>query len=284
MHAGTHQGVCHRPDAKDDAGNDDGDKDHHKQKAGAAAGMVLGLLADIFHRQGKARLVAEDGLVLRAMVLEHPVDIALPGADRQVQNEDSHLQKAFHHVPAPQGKAGEEMEDAAGEEGGQHHEQKHGHTHAQNHRQGDDEGLQLLIGKMLFQPQVELAGLGRLVIGVELGGVHQRLDAADHGGQEIHRAPDQRHAQDGIAVLDELQALHLLDQVPLLVPHHDGLLFRSPHHNAFNERLSANAGAEGAGMIFICHNLSFHLLSYHTTRTKSNTCSNIFNSFPAGGW
>ena len=256
--AGTGQGVGHGPDAKDDAGDDDGHEDHHEEEAGAAAGMVLGLLADVLHRQGLPCLIAEDGLVLRAVVLEDAVNVALSGADSQVQNEDGHLQKALHHVPAPEGEIGEEMEDAAGEEGGQHHEEEHGKAHAQDHRQGDDQGFQLLIGKMLFQPQVEFAGLGGLVVGVELGRVHQGLDAADHGGQEIHRAPHQGPAQDGIAVLDEFQVLHLFHQPALLVPDHDGLLFRAAHHNAFDERLSADAGAEGAGLILIlCHRVSF---------------------------
>ena len=46
--------------------------------------MVLGLGTDILHRQGQARLVAEDGLMLRAVVAEHPAHILLLGAEDQV--------------------------------------------------------------------------------------------------------------------------------------------------------------------------------------------------------
>jgi len=58
-------------------------------------------------------------------------------------------------------------------------------------------------------------------------------------------------------VLDEPQLLHLLYQIALLVPDHDGLLLRAPHQNAFNECLSADAGAEGAGLGLFCHVFPF---------------------------
>ena len=73
------------PDAEHHTGHQDGHKDHHEQKAGAAPGMVPGLNADVLHRQGQPRLVAEDGLVLRPVVLEHPVDVLLLGAEDQIQ-------------------------------------------------------------------------------------------------------------------------------------------------------------------------------------------------------
>ena len=224
--------------------------------------MVLGLLAYIFYREGKPRLIAENGLVLRAVVLEHAVNIALFGTGEKVEHEDHDLQNALHHIAPPEGEAREEMEDGAGGERGQHHEKEHGKAHAQHHGQGDDGGLQLLAGKVLFKPQLELAGLCRFLVGEELRRVHQGFHAADHGSKEIHGAADQGHAKDGIAVLDEFQFLHLFNKVPLLIPHHDGLLFRPAHHDALDQGLTADAGAEGAGLvfglvIFICHDLGF---------------------------
>ncbi|WP_442873508.1 HNH endonuclease [Dysosmobacter sp.] len=42
-----------------------------------------------------------------------------------------------------------------------------------------------------------------------------------------------------------------------MVPDHNGLLLRPAHHHAFDQRLSADAGAEGAGFVFFCHGISF---------------------------
>ena len=229
MHRRPQPGVGDGPDAEEDAGENDGHADDHKQEAGAAPGMVPGLDPDVFHRQGQARLIAEDGLVLRPVVLEDPVDVLLPGAENQVGHEDEHLQKPLHQIPPPEGEAGEEMQDAPGEQGGQDHEEKDGHAHPQHHRQGHHGAFQLFAGEVLFQPQLEFGGLRRLLLGVEVGGVHQGLHAADHGIQEVHRAPDQGDAQNGIAVPDEAQGLHLFHQLPLLVPDHNGLLLRAPH-------------------------------------------------------
>ena len=257
MGQGPQPDVGDGPDAEHHAGHQDGHKDHHKQKAGAAPGMVPGLDADVLHRQGQPRLIAEDGLVLRPVVLEHPVDVLLPGAEDQVGQEDQDLQHALHQIPAPHGEAREEVEDAAGDQGGQHQEEKDRQSDPQDHRESDDGPLQLLVGKLPVQPLLKLRGLGRLLLRVEFRGVHQGLHAVDHGGQEVYRPPDQGPAQDGIAVLDEPQLLHLLHQVALLVPDDDGLFLRAAHQNTFDQCLSADAGAEGAGAGLLCHGASF---------------------------
>ena len=265
------------PDAEHHAGHQDGHEDHHKQKAGAAPGMVPGLDADVLHRQRQPRLIAENRLVLRPVVLKHPVDVLLLGAEDQVQQEDQNLQRALHQVPAPHGEAREEVEDAAGHKGGQHQEQQDGEPHAQNHGEGHDGPLQLFAGELGIQPLFEFGGLRNLFLRVEVGGVHQGLHTVDHGGQEVDRAPDQGPAQDGVPVLDEPQLLHLFHQFAVLVPDHDGLLFRAPHQDAFDQRLSADASAEGAGLVFFCHGNSFLRLvtsqSYHDPQENANICS-----------
>ena len=48
---------------------------------------------------------------------------------------------------APEGEAGEKVENAPGKQGGQDHEQKHAHAHAQHHRQGHHGALQLFAGQ-----------------------------------------------------------------------------------------------------------------------------------------
>ena len=59
-------------------------------------------------------------------------------------------------------------QDAAGEKGGQDHEQKYAQPYAQEHRQGNHGAFQLFAGEVLFQPQLEFGGLGRLLIGIEI--------------------------------------------------------------------------------------------------------------------
>ena len=117
--------------------------------------MVPGLDADILHRQGEARLIAEDGLVLRPVVLEDPVDVLQPGAEEEVEEEDDDLQEALHHVPAPEGEVREEVQHPARQEGGQHQEEEDGHAHPQHHGEAHDGALQLLAGEVLLQPQVK---------------------------------------------------------------------------------------------------------------------------------
>ena len=114
LDADAHPDVLPVDVGKHDAGHQDRHDDDHEQKAGAAAGMVLGLGADVLHRQGQPRLIAEDGLMLRAVVAEHPVHVLLLGAEDQIRQKDRDFQKALHHVPAPQGKAGEKVKDPAG--------------------------------------------------------------------------------------------------------------------------------------------------------------------------
>ena len=91
MKQDTHNGigghVPHPRQGKDHAGGQHGNDDDHKQEAGAAPGVMPGHGPGVFHGQGQAPLVAEDGLVLRPVVLEGPVDILQPGAEDQIDEE-----------------------------------------------------------------------------------------------------------------------------------------------------------------------------------------------------
>ena len=212
--------------------------------------MVPGLDADVLHCQRQTCLVAENGLMLRPMILEHPVNVLLLGAEDQIRQKDRDFQKALHHVPAPQGKAGEKVKDPAGKQRRQHQKEENGHSHAQQHGQTHDSLFQLFAAEVFFQPLFKFGGLAFFLLRVKVRGVHQGLHAADHRRQKIYGAPDQGNAQNGVTVLDELQLLHLFHQLTVLVPDHDGLLFRPAHQNAFDQRLSADTGAEGAAGMF----------------------------------
>ena len=247
--------------------------------------MVPGLLADVFHRQGQALFIAEDGLVLRPVVLKHPLDVLLPGAKHEIDQENEDLQNTLHQIPAPQGKIREKVQNAAGQKRGQNEKQAHGQAHAQKHGKAHQQCFQLLAADFFLQPLFKLGRLAHLVLRVKVRRIHQGLDPLDHGVQKIHRAPDEGPAQNGVPLLDEVQLLHLFHQVSLLVPHHDGLLFRPPHENAFNEGLSADAGAEaGPVLLIFCHvnGQSFLIMSRHKTAPLRLTISCIVCPPPSG--
>ena len=87
VHPDAHPQVLPLHIGEGHGGKQDGHHDHHEQKAGAAAGMVPGHIPHVLHRQRQAPLVAEDGLVLRPVVLEDPVDILQPGAEEEVEEK-----------------------------------------------------------------------------------------------------------------------------------------------------------------------------------------------------
>ena len=227
------------------AGHQNGHHDHHKQKAGAAAGMVLGLGTDVLHRQGQARLIAENGLMLRAVVAEHAVNVLLLGAEDQIAQENGHLHHALDDVVD----RGALSVKQPGDECRQQHEQHQCQGQAQNHGERHHQGLQFLCGDVLFQPLVEFAGLGVLLIREIVRRKHQRLDAGDHGADERHGAAEDRHAQNGVLAPDELPLCDLSDQ-SLWRADHDGVLLRSAHEDTFDQRLPADSGAERALFLF----------------------------------
>ena len=106
--------------------------------------MMPGLNTDVFHRQRQSRLIAEDTFMLRPVVLKHPVNILLLGADDQIDQKDQNLQDTLHQVSPPHGEVREKVQNAACQKGGQHQEQKDAHPHAQQHRQRHHGAFQLL--------------------------------------------------------------------------------------------------------------------------------------------
>ena len=136
-----------------------------------------------------------------------------------------------------------------GDERGQQHEQHQRQPQTEDDGKCHHQRLQLLRRDVLFQPLVELAGLGILVVGEIVRREHQRLDACDHGADERHSAPEDGNTQNGIPILDKFSLRHLGDQ-SLRRANHDGVLLRAAHENSFNQRLSADGGAEGALFLF----------------------------------
>ena len=262
--------------AEHDAAAQDGHHDHHKQEAGAAAGVVLGLDAGVFHRQRQARLIAEDGLMLRPVIAEHPAHVLLPGAEDQVSQENGDLHRPLDEV-VHGGMPGVEQ---PGDEGGQQHEQQQRQPQGQDHRHPHQHRLQLLRRNVLLQPLIQLGGLDVFVLGVIVGGEHQGLDAPDHGVQKRDGPPDDGPAQNGVLVLDQGQLLHLGHQA-LRRADHDGLLFRPAHENALDQGLTADGGAELLVVFFHGEWVPFQ---YHNTpAAKMQQAFDFYSSWPEMG-
>ena len=139
----------------------------------------------------------------------------------------------------------------------QQQEQAHRARRAQQHRQIDHQRLHFLRADVLFQPGFKLAGFADIfLLRVKGCRIHQRLHTRHHASAEIHHAANQRPAQNRVLVLDELQFFFFHDDLAVLIPDGNGLPIGATHHNALNERLTA----DGCSFFLICHSL---VLSNH---------------------
>jgi hypothetical protein len=212
----------------------DAHEHHHHEEGGAAAGVPGAEAPRVFRREGEARLVDGDGLVLGPVVLENPVHLLrLPHREHHA-DDDEQLEGAGEDVKprvAHGEPAREDVPRAPGQELGQGHHQPDGHDDAEpgGHARrafalGD--GAALLLGEVLL----------KLV-----GGEAQRAVAVAHGLEEHHGAAQEGHLAGPLG-----HARH-----PRLLHEHDGLVAAAyghgeapgrAHHHALDDGLSADVG------------------------------------------
>ena len=75
------------------------------------------------------------------------------------------------------------MDEAVGQAGEQRRDQDEQHDRqrdTEHHGRADDDVLGLLLAEVLFDPEIDLAGLLLLVLGQQVGRIGQRLHALDH--------------------------------------------------------------------------------------------------------
>ena len=227
-----------------DCKEEDGKRHDDEEEGGAAARMHPRHRADVFHGQRQLRLIAANGLVLGPVVGEDALHILHAGDEDHVNQEDDQAEQTLNQVLPYHSAAGQTLEEIPQLHRQQEEEQK-GEAHAQDHRDRDQHGHEFLAAQLAFQPAVELGGrFLRLLIlrhaGL-LGGPHQGLDAVVHTAAEVDDAAN--HGPGEKAVLG-LERLHLFLQALLGIAHHDGLLFRPAHHDALDQRLTADHGFE----------------------------------------
>ena len=243
--------------------------------------MVLGLDAGVFHRQRQPRLIAEDGLMLRPVIAEHPAHVLLPGAEDQVPQENGDLHRPLNEV-VDGGMPGVEQ---PGNKRGQQHKQQQGQPQGQDHRHPHQHRLELLRRNVLLQPLIQLGGLGIFIVGIVIGGEHQGLDAPDHGVQKRDGPPNDGPAQDGVLVLDQGQLLHPGHQA-LRRADHNGLLLRPAHKDALDQGLATDGRAE---LVVFFHGewVPFLFEQYNTAPDGMQQAFDFFIAPPrrwAGGW
>ena len=115
--------------------------------------MVLGLGPDVVHRQLQTLLIAEDGLMLRAVIGEGPADVLHSGHGDHIGHEDGDTQHRVHQIPDQD--AVREALHEAGQEGRQEHKQADGEANGQHHGEADDGLLHFFVSQLLVQPFLE---------------------------------------------------------------------------------------------------------------------------------
>ena len=229
---------------------EDAHQHHHQQEARAAAGVEAALGPHVLHGQLLAVLVAEDGLVLGAVVGEEALDIAHVRNELHVGQQDDDLERALGEVAHE--KALRQGPAPAHEQRGQEDEQQHRQGDSHHDGQADDELLRLVLGEMLLDPLVELVRLALLLERDEACRIGQRLHAVDERADKNGAAAQEGQAEHGIFVSGELELVHLFHKA-LRGTADDGLLFRAAHEDAFDQSLTADGGAEGAGSVVFGH-------------------------------
>ena len=234
--------------------------------------MEARLRPHVLDRQRQALFVAEDGLVLRTVVREHTLDVLHVRHAPEIQQEDDDAQQALKEV-AHDGA----VDEAVGQAGEQRRDQDEQHDRqrdAEHHGRADDDVLGLLLAEVLFDPEIDLAGLLLLVLGQQVGRIGQRLHALDHRVEKHDDAADERPAEDRVLFLDQVQLLDLLDHAVLRAAD-DGLLCRAAHEDALDERLPADGCAERDTGIGFCGSGFAHMVTSVTIKYELNCRSPV---------
>ena len=218
------------------------DDDHQNEEAGAAARMEPSVLAHILHGQLITGLIAGNGLVLGTVVLKHAVDLLHLGDGHHIGEEDANFQHRFQHHLGPAAQC-YKVVHAAHDEGGQHGEQQNRQQAAQYGGTGQQCVLCLfaqVVAHPFFKGSLFLFGVV-VVTHAHLSRVHHVAvahdQAFDHGDGTAH----QRDLCPDAVVLHRVD-LGLNGAVRLAHGAADEL--RAAHHDAFHQRLPADAGLE----------------------------------------
>ena len=222
-------------DRKDDGRNDRRDDDEYEHEARTAARMEPALLPDVLHGQILPCLIAEDGLVLRAVVFERAADVLHMRHRPHEHQKDRDAHDALEHVSRQHAPV---LRNKAAEKARQQQEQADRQRDADDRGQAEDHPVQLFRAELRLEPLFEFR---RLLIDALIVEKLRRIvdghDAVLHGGEQRVRA-----AQDGQAPERRLmmRGLGLGDQLAARLAHDGAGLFRPLHDDALDDGLTAD--------------------------------------------
>ena len=208
--------------------------------------MILFLTAHVFHRQLLARLVAENCLVLRTMILKGAADILHVRYRPHENQKDNHAHDTLQHIA---GKYAPAFRHKAAEKARQQQEQRNRQCDADDGRNAENEFIQPFRAELSFHPQLKLGGryIGLLILKKGCGIVNG-LNAVLHGHEQaVSAAKDRLFPQGGRL----MRVLFFCHQFTVGAAHNRTGLFRAFHDDALNDGLSADGG-----FLLRCHGLS----------------------------
>ena len=145
--------------------------------------MLPGALSYVFHGKRESMLHTVDALVLRSVVLEHPLDILHQRDQQHIADEQKQADRSLDH--RKHRVRHDDIAQKSRREIGQHHKDRHRHHNGK----GDGETHHYLFRpfpEQLLDHRIRLGGL-RLLLVIKAGGKgqtlhsqNQRIDKADH--------------------------------------------------------------------------------------------------------
>ena len=218
----------------------DENRDEHDQKEErrAAARMQAGEPARVFRRQLQPGLVAVYGLMLRAVVHEHALDIRHEGNRDHIADQNRNARQSGGKVDDKA--AVRPLADERRHARGQRDKQEQAQRDGKHHRDGHDDLVDAR-AQLLGEPLFKLAGLflhhaEHLRALVE--GFHAHFEHDHH----VDAAADQRQPHPLVLFRERLVALARHHDSAVRTAHRDGdgFIRRALHHHAFHDGLPAD--------------------------------------------
>ena len=249
--------------------DEDGDEHHQKQERRSAARMQAGELACVFRGQRKPRFIAVYGLMFRAMIHEHALDIRHKGDGEHIADQNRNARQACGQVDEQA--AVRRLADERRHAGGQRNEQEHAHDDCQHHGNRHDHLVDAraeLIRQPLFKP-------ARLLIhhAEHLRAFIERFHAHFEHHDHVHAAANQWKPHP-LMLFGKRFAMAACDHdfaVGSANGNGDGFIRRALHHDALHDRLSADI------LILYLFTAHFDFLLFTTSSGRGISCRMKFS-------
>ena len=226
--ADGHQDIQHQE-------QEDADEKDDEQESGAAAGMKPGKGLRVFRREGQIRLMAVDGFVFRAVVLERTADFRHAAAEDHIADQQQDFHQAADEGVAHRGNPGTAQQGFNPR--GQGNEQGDGKHYRQHDGEGHDDFIHAFT-QLRGEPFFEFSGLF-IQHAEHLGGILQGIHAVIQHGTHIDDPADKGFSHPGVLFLERDKGGQFGDKGSVRTADCDGGGIGGAHHDAFHDRLTA---------------------------------------------